>query len=64
MPTFILITQVAAAAAALTVALVALDLWVRREAARGKYIVRERPYTICSAHIAQTLRREKEGRTK
>lgn len=59
MPTFIIVSLVIAAAAALTAAICAIDLWVRREAAKGKYIVREKPCTLCSTNIVQTLRAKK-----
>lgn len=65
MPTFAIISLVVVVGAGLTAGLVAIDLWVRKNADKGKYVVRrEKDHaTLCGAHIVQVLR-EKKGWNK
>lgn len=59
MPTFVAISLSIAGAIVVGFALIAIDLWVRRQVAKGKYIVREKPCTLCSSHMIQVLRVKK-----
>ena len=54
MHTFQLLAYIGAAVGAVVALLLALDLLMRRD--RGDYIEREGHCTICSAHVAKTMR--------